>query len=417
MREERQSKVDASCSNADGRRITIRNQQSSLGSSQATTAELKQQVFGRYRKPSKKVRGTLRPTTIALYSGIFLFVMSLVAIGYQPPQKVESVANAATTSHGASQPSVDSLVATNVAAGIAERADLPIASNVANLSISLTAENQLAQTDTNVITKPQIVQPTADSREVIHYTAKAGDTVDKIARQFGVSAETIRWANDLTSDALEKGKKLIIPPVDGVIYTVQGGDSIDTIASKYSADKDRIIAFNDLELSGIKSGQKIIIPGGDMPETPANNTATPVTGGSGVGTGYSSGVGGVNYQLAGASAGNRYAPNNCTWYAYERRLQLGRPIGSFWGNASTWAMYASAAGYRVDGSPEAGAVMQNGGGYAGYGHVAVVEQVVQGQYVRVSEMNAYRGGGGYGIVSNFDVPWSEAVSGMYLYIH
>ncbi|HEX6416792.1 MAG TPA: CHAP domain-containing protein, partial [Candidatus Saccharimonadales bacterium] len=113
----------------------------------------------------------------------------------------------------------------------------------------------------------------------------------------------------------------------------------------------------------------------------------------------------------------RYAANNCTWYAYERRMQLGRPIGSFWGNASTWAMYASAAGYLVNGNPAPGAVMQNGGGYAGYGHVAVVEQVVTGQYVRVTEMNAYRGGGGYGVVSTFDVPWGEAVSGMYRYIH
>jgi surface antigen len=61
--------------------------------------------------------------------------------------------------------------------------------------------------------------------------------------------------------------------------------------------------------------------------------------------------------------------------------------------------------------------MANGGGYGGFGHVAVVEEVVPGQYVRVSEMNAYRGGGGFNRVSYFNVPWGEATSGMYRYIH
>jgi surface antigen len=389
-----------------------------LGSSQASTAELKQQVFSRHREGSKKkfFSGS-KSTTIAAYTGVFLLIMSMVAIGYQPPQKMDSVANAVTSQSAqptsSDQPSVDELVATNVAAGIAERAELPIASNVANLSLSLAAESQLAQTDANVISKPQIVQPTADGREVITYTTKAGDTVNSLSEEFGVAATTIKWANNLNSDALEPGRQLTIPPIDGVIYTVRGGDTIDSIAQKYGADKERIVVFNDLELSGITPDQKLIIPGGNLPETERPGYVAPRSGSrSSGGSSF-----GINTQLASASAGNRYAANNCTWYAYERRMQLGRPVGSFWGNASTWAMYASAAGYMVNGNPAAGAVMQNGGGYAGYGHVAVVEQVVTGQYVRVTEMNAYRGGGGYGVVSTFDVPWGEAVSGMYRYIH
>ena len=117
------------------------------------------------------------------------------------------------------------------------------------------------------------------------------------------------------------------------------------------------------------------------------------------------------------SVGNRYAPGNCTAYAYERRAQLGNPIGSFWGNASVWGSSAAAAGFLVDGNPSAGAIMANGGGYAGFGHVAIVEEVAVGQYVRVSEMNASRGGGGFNRISYFNVPWGEATSGLYRYIH
>lgn len=310
----------------------------------------------------------------------------MVAIGYQPPQKMETVANAADTTQAGGpqtpeQPSVDQLVATNIAAGIAERAELPIATNVANLSVSLSAESELAQSSNNIISKPQIVQPTADGREMRRYAAQAGDTVQSIAQRFGVSAETVRWANSLNTDAVEANRQLTIPPVDGVVYVVREGDSIDTIAAKYSADKARITAFNDLELGGLTQGRSIIIPGGVLPENerpgyvaPRRGSPSPSSGG------YST----VNSQIARASAGNRYAFGNCTWYAYERRAQLGRPVGSFWGNAATWAMYARSAGYLVSNKPAVGAIMQNGGGY---GHVAVVESVNSDGSITVSEMN------------------------------
>lgn len=95
-------------------------------------------------------------------------------------------------------------------------------------------------------------------------------------------------------------------------------------------------------------------------------------------------------------------------------MQLGRPIGSFWGNAATWAYAASAAGLLVDGNPEPGAIMQNGGGY---GHVSIVEAVNPGVSITISEMNGYRFGGGYARVGRGDISWSEATSGYYKYIH
>lgn len=343
--------------------------------------------------------------------------MSMVAIGYQPPQKMDSVANAVSTQSAAptatDQPSVDELVATNIAAGIAERAELPIAPNVANLSLSLSAQSQLAQqTEANVISKPQIVQPTADTREIRHYTAKAGDTVPEVAKRFGVSSTTIKWANDLDTDALAKGRKITIPPVDGVIYTVQSGDTIASIASKFKADKQRLVTFNDLELGGLKKGKKIIIPGGNLPTTErpgyeAQQSQGYTTGYSGTSNGYAVG------SFAGGTVGNRYAAGNCTWYAYERRMQLGRPIGSFWGNAATWAIAAQQNGFRVDNTPEVGAIIQWNAysePYIGYaGHVGVVESVNGDGTITISEMNnsAY---GGYGIVNKRTISASSGSS-------
>jgi len=374
------------------------------------TADLKQQVFSRHRHGTKKAKNGPKATTTAAYSGVFLLIMSMIAIGYQPPQKTDAVASAvATQATSGDQPSVDELVATRVAVGIAERADLPIANNVANLSVSLSAESQLSQPDSDVISKPQIVQPSANSREMRSYTAKAGDSVEKVAKQFAISSATIKWANDLSSDALEAGRKLTIPPIDGVVYTVQSGDTVKSIASAYKANVTSIIAFNDLELSGLKKNMKIIIPNGNLPADERPGYVAPVApiAQSGYTSSYSYGV---NPALARASAGNSYAFGNCTSWAFERRMQLGRPIGSFWGNAATWAMYARAAGYRVDNTPEPGALAQwnaySGDWIGGYGHVAVVESVNPDGTITISEMN--NGAlGGFNIVNNRTLSPSE----------
>ncbi len=341
-------------------------------------------------------------------------------MGYNPPTRSDAVAsvspttgNKASAANTNTEATVDQLMATNIAATIAESADMPISNNVANLSQSLAVESTLAQTDTNVISKPQIVQPSADSRTSKSYTSVAGDTVPTVAQKFGVSGTTIKWANKLTSDALNPGTALTIPAVDGVMYTVKSGDTIASIAARYKADANRLIAFNDLELSGNPAvGAQIIIPGGDLPSTEQPGYVAPRTTASSSYGSYSGGYG--SSWGGGASVGNRYAWGNCTWYAYERRQQLGMPIGGMWGNANTWSYAASASGYLVDGTPAPGAVMQNGGGY---GHVAVVESVNWGVSITISEMNGYRFGGGFARVGHGDISWGEATSGMYKYIH
>lgn len=304
------------------------------------------------------------------------------------------------------------MVATNIAANIAQTADLPVASNVSNLSQSLAAESVLTQNDTNIVAKPQIVEPTADSREIRTYVTKTGDTVPALAEKFNISPQTIKWVNSLTSDALEADRKLKILPVDGVLVKAKQGDTIEGLASRYGASPEELKAFNDLEISGVKANDMLIIPNGELPETQRPGYTAPVQ--APASSGYGSYGGSVSQSTAVASAGNRYAFGNCTWYAYERRLQLGNPVGSFWGNAATWALYGASAGRPVNGTPAPGAIMQNGGGY---GHVAIVESVKPGVSVTISEMNGYRWGGGFNVVAQGEISWSTATSGMYRYIH
>lgn len=352
-------------------------------------------------------------------------IMSLVAISYQPPQREASVVTAGADGQtGVKNPvalsqitAVDSLMATSIGATIANATDLPVANNVANLSTSLATESMLAQTETNVISKPQVVQITASSVSIQEYVTVAGDTIPSVAQKFGLSAQTVRWANGMTDDAVEPGRKLLIPPVDGILYTVREGDTVESIAAKYGAGQQEIIVYNGLEVSGQPSvGQRIVVPNGTLPETERPGYQAPRATNTRAYNGLSGTYSGGSAYASNlrASVGNKYAFGNCTWYVYERRLQLGRPIGSFWGNASTWAMNAAAAGFRVDGNPEVGSIMQNGGGY---GHVAVVEAVNPGVSITISEMNGYRFGGGFNRIGRGDISWGEATSGMYRYIH
>lgn len=355
-------------------------------------------------------------TVLLAYGGIFALVISIIAVGYQPPQPSVagvSVANAAAQTPVATpdalKPSVDELVANDIAANLAEQTNMPVSSYVANMSLSLAAKDALAQTSDSAIVKPEIIQPTDSSRDITTYIAQAGDTVQSVATNNGLKSETIKWANNLVSDSLSAGQKLTLPPVDGVVYTVKNGDTPASVATTYNASKERIISFNDLEISGMTPGTKIVIPGGVLPATLRPGYQAP----AGPTTSYSGGTGyRVNSGIAGASAGNRYAWGNCTWYAYERRVQMGRPVGSFWGNAKTWGYYAQQDGYVVNRTPTVGAILVDTSGY--FGHVAVVESVATNGDITISEMNNYAYGG-FGIVDRRTITAGQA--GAYQYIH
>lgn len=337
-------------------------------------------------RPRSRQRRLQKITTFTTYATLVALVASIVSVGYQSPieQQVASQTSGPNTMQ-LDNPSVDQLQAAQLAADTAQVANLSVASNVSNLSISLGAKSQLSQVSDTVLSKPQIVQSGSGQRGVIEYTSVEGDTAQTIAARFGLSAQTVKWANGMVNDSVTTGTKLQIPSMDGVVYTVKSGDTIEAIASKYGTPRERILTYNDLETTGITPGAKIIVPDGILPtnERPEAQRQTSTI----AATPRSTNPVGSSYYASAAAVGNRYDYGYCTWYAYNRRAEIGRPVGSFWGNASSWAYMARAAGFRVDNTPEFGAVMQDSYSAGGYGHVAVVEEVRGDGSIMVSEMN------------------------------
>lgn len=101
---------------------------------------------------------------------------------------------------------------------------------------------------------------------IAHYTVQNGDTLSFIASDFGVSINSIIWANNLKdSDSIKPGIELKIPPVSGVIHTVKSGDTVQLIAKKYGVEPEKIVDFNSLPKDGsLQIGAEIIIPDGKI---------------------------------------------------------------------------------------------------------------------------------------------------------
>jgi flagellum-specific peptidoglycan hydrolase FlgJ len=99
------------------------------------------------------------------------------------------------------------------------------------------------------------------------YVVEEGDSVRTIAKQFGVTNETIIWENDLTDpDILQVGQEVRILPFSGLIHEVRPGDTVASVANAYDALIPDVVSANKLsDPFIIVIGQRLAIPGGYRP--------------------------------------------------------------------------------------------------------------------------------------------------------
>ena len=136
--------------------------------------------------------------------------------------------------------------------------DLQISSPFSEQSIALDAD----VFQTSISQKPR--------DKILDYTVERGDTLSTIAEKFGISTETIRWANNLFNDNITVGDSLKILPVSGIAHKVAKGESVYTIAKKLDTDPQKIVdfPFNDFanpETFSLVEGQILIVPDGVKP--------------------------------------------------------------------------------------------------------------------------------------------------------
>lgn len=133
--------------------------------------------------------------------------------------------------------------------------------SIANkFGISVNELKQLNNLSSNLITIGQkLIIPSQDNVDTGTYVVVKGDSLWSIARKLGVSVNDLVNYNNLSSLTLQIGQQLKIPPTNQIVYTVQKGDTLWSIAQKNNTTVDKIVSNNNLLSTYLTIGQQLII--------------------------------------------------------------------------------------------------------------------------------------------------------------
>lgn len=217
-------------------------------------------------------------------------------------------------------------------------------------------------------------------KESITYTVQEGDTLWQLAYDFGISRDTIRWVNALTSNALRVGQKLMIPPGNGYIYISQEWDTLTSIALKYTTSKTEILKNNPYLSDVVPVGSLVYMPHMKPPiVTPDSIVASDQALRE---------ESLLSYKLRLIHpSGKWFVPGHCTYF-----------VAKYWDvqwrwHAKDWYKNAQKAGYKTGKIAQPGAIaVWYGPGYnLSYGHVGIVMSVNEKQGTMVVKDMNYTG--------------------------
>ncbi len=142
---------------------------------------------------------------------------------------------------------------------------------------------------TGPISAEEVSASKAGNGEISVYVVRHGDALSQIAEMYGVTTNTILWANDLTrATQIKEGDTLVILPVVGVRHMVAKDETLETIVKKYDANLEEVIEYNQLaSAEAIVVGEELMIPGGEIKAPKVKPKATPTkTSGKKSGAGF-----------------------------------------------------------------------------------------------------------------------------------
>ena len=135
--------------------------------------------------------------------------------------------------------------------------------------------NNLSSNLLSIGQKLQVTKGSQNSSDTNYYIVKSGDTLYSIARKYGLTVDKLKSINNLNSSNLSIGQKLYIgasenvensPIIDSNIndsydtYIVKSGDSLWSIASRYNTTVDNLKSINNISSNLLSIGQKLLVP-------------------------------------------------------------------------------------------------------------------------------------------------------------
>jgi len=109
----------------------------------------------------------------------------------------------------------------------------------------------------------QPVGPAFYRQDLLVYTVQKGDTLSKVASEFGVTVQTIADANPkVRASALKIGEELLILPVSGFVYKTKDDDTLESVAALFNVKEDRIREVNpSVDFNVLQIDTPLIVPG------------------------------------------------------------------------------------------------------------------------------------------------------------
>lgn len=94
------------------------------------------------------------------------------------------------------------------------------------------------------------------------YVVKRGDTLYSIALKNGTTVDKIKVINNLSNNTLSVGQVLQLPVSEDLynVYTVKAGDTLYSLALKFGVSVDELKVLNNLSTDNLSIGQKLLIP-------------------------------------------------------------------------------------------------------------------------------------------------------------
>lgn len=99
-----------------------------------------------------------------------------------------------------------------------------------------------------------------------YYVVKKGDSLWSIARANGLTVDELKSLNNLSSNVLHVGDTLLISSSDSTgddgndnYYVVKSGDTLWSIARKYNLSVNELKTLNNLSSNALSVGQRLIV--------------------------------------------------------------------------------------------------------------------------------------------------------------
>ncbi|WP_333803541.1 lytic transglycosylase domain-containing protein [Sulfurospirillum sp.] len=105
------------------------------------------------------------------------------------------------------------------------------------------------------------------------YSTQKGDSLQSVAKKYGMSSQSLMDLNNLKSAALKPKMDIVVPfgvnvPVSAPVatvgvekmYVIKAGDTIETVSKKYDIPVAQLIKANKKKNALVKVGESIVIP-------------------------------------------------------------------------------------------------------------------------------------------------------------